>query len=153
DVAGQALYVGKAASLRDRVAQHFSGTARALRRHAGLLERTAAVTPEPTGCELDALLVASARIRTLQPPYTAQARSPRGRPYLRCGGGASPRASACRRPLPAPGLTYAGPYRTTQQARHTVDVLRRVFQLRSCRRRLPATRAKLRLPCLRHGQG
>jgi DNA polymerase-3 subunit epsilon len=153
DAAGQALYVGKAASLRERVAQHFSGTARALRHHDGLLERTAAVAHDVVGCELDALLLESAQIRALQPPYNVQTRSRRGCPYVHLEPGPFPRAGACRQALPTGGLAFAGPYRTTQQARHTVDVLRRVFQLRSCRRRLPATRAKLRIPCLRHGQG
>jgi DNA polymerase-3 subunit epsilon len=151
DAAGEPLYVGKAASLQARVAQHFTGTARALRRHDGLLERTASVSHEVVCCELDALLLESARIRALQPPYNVQARSRRGCPLLRFEPGPFPRAGAA--PTAADEGRYAGPYRTTQQVRHTLSVLRRVFQIRSCRRRLPATRPKLRLPCLRHGQG
>jgi DNA polymerase-3 subunit epsilon len=151
DAAGEPLYVGKAASLQARVAQHFTGTARALRRHDGLLERTASVTHEVVACELDALLLESACIRTLQPPYNVQARSRQGCPLLRFESGPFPRAGAA--PTTADEGRFAGPYRTTQQVRHTLSVLRRVFQIRSCRRSLPATRAKLRLPCLRHGQG
>ncbi len=109
DGAGEALYVGKAGSLRHRVMQHFSGTARALRRHDGLLERTAAVEHEVVGCELDALLLESARIRSLRPRYNVQARSQPGCPFLRFEAGPFPRAGATRssrrwigrrRPLP-----------------------------------------------------
>ncbi|MGH2350045.1 MAG: hypothetical protein ACRDJN_00335, partial [Chloroflexota bacterium] len=148
---GRALYVGKAASLRDRVAQHFSGTARALRREDGLLERTAAVEHEVAGCELDALLHESERIRTLQPPYNVQERSRRGCPFLRFEAGVFPRVATARQ-VTAETL-YAGPYHTTQAVRHTIQTLRRVFQLRSCRRILPAKRAAMRVPCLRLGQG
>lgn len=165
DAAGQALYVGKAASLRQRVAQHFSGTARALRRHDGLLERTASIAHEVAGCELDALLLESARIRSLQPPYNVQARSRQGCPFLRLELGPFPRAGAAQHIQSAAGdphspgdaqssgLRYAGPYRTTQEVRHTIGTLRRVFQLRSCRRVLPAKRPEMRRPCLRLGQG
>ncbi|MGH2370129.1 MAG: exonuclease domain-containing protein, partial [Chloroflexota bacterium] len=128
DAEGRALYVGKAASLRDRVAQHFSGTARALRREDGLLERTAAVEHEVAGCELDALLHESERIRTLQPPYNVQERSRRGCPFLRFEAGVFPRVAAAQQ-VTAETL-YAGPYHTTQAVRHTIQTLRRVFQLR-----------------------
>jgi excinuclease ABC subunit C len=151
DAAGGALYVGKAGSLRHRVTQHFSGTARALRRHDGLLERTAAVEHEVVGCELDALLLESARIRSLRPLYNVQARSQPGCPFLRFEPGPFPRAGAAR--TTADGGEVAGPYRTTQHVRHTLETLRRVFQIRSCRRRLPAAKARLRIPCLRLGQG
>lgn len=151
DAAGQVLYVGKAASLRERVAQHFSGTARALRRQDGLLDRTTDVVHEVTGCELDALLLESARIKSLKPPYNVQARSRQSCPFVRLESGPFPRASATQQ-LAGPAL-YAGPYRTSQQARHVVDALRRVFQLRSCRRILPAARPEMRRPCLRLGQG
>ncbi|HEX2325588.1 MAG TPA: exonuclease domain-containing protein, partial [Chloroflexota bacterium] len=151
DAAGEALYVGKAGSLRHRVTQHFSGTARALRRHDGLLERTAAVEHEVVGCELDALLLESARIRSLRPRYNVQARSQPGCPFLRFEAGPFPRAGATR--STADGSDVAGPYRTTQHVRHTLGTLRRVFQIRSCRRRLPATQARMRVPCLRLGQG
>ncbi len=151
DAAGETLYVGKAVSLRARVAQHFSGTARALRRQDGLLERTTAVEHQEVECELDALLLESSRIRALRPPYNVQTRSHRGSPLLRFEPGPYPRAGAAT--AAAGGERTAGPYRTTQQVRHTLRTLRRVFQIRSCRRVLPATRAKLRIPCLRLGQG
>jgi len=151
DAAGEALYVGKALSLRARVAQHFSGTARALRRHDGLLERTASVVHQEVECELDALLLESARIRSLRPPYNVQTRSHRGSPMLRFEADPFPRAVGATSAGDAARL--AGPYRTTQQVRHTLRTLRRVFQIRSCRRLLPATRALMRVPCLRLGQG
>jgi excinuclease UvrABC nuclease subunit len=136
-----------------------------------LLERTRSVTHEVVSCELDALLLESARIRALAPPYNVQTRARRGCPFLRLEVGLFPRAGATRlvgadaastggpAGLDEPGQPaagagwYAGPYRTTQQVRHTLETVRRVFQIRSCRRRLPATRPRLRIPCLRLGQG
>jgi excinuclease UvrABC nuclease subunit len=102
-------------------------------------------------CELDALLLESERIRALEPPYNVQGRTRRGLPFLRFEAGPFTRVSPAER-VAGDGNLYAGPYRTTQAVRHTIQTVRRVFQLRACRRRLPATRAAMRVPCLRLGQ-
>ncbi|HEY7294675.1 MAG TPA: GIY-YIG nuclease family protein, partial [Dehalococcoidia bacterium] len=151
DAQGTVLYVGKAAALRTRVAQHFSGASLAARHHEALLDRTVAVTHEVVECELDALLLESARIRALRPPYNVLERSRRGCPFLRLEAGVFPRFSAATA-IADDGAEYFGPYRTTQDVQHLMATLRRVFQIRSCRRRLPATRPAMRLPCARLDQ-
>lgn len=151
DVNGRALYVGKAVSLHNRVAQHFTGASRVRRLDDGLLERTAQIDHEVADCELDALLLESARIRTLQPPYNVQERSRQGCPFLRFEDGLFPRVAAARR-VEGDTSHFVGPYRTTRDVQRTLRTLRRVFQLRSCRRRLPAVRQAMRVPCLRLGQ-
>jgi len=150
DDAGRALYVGKAASLRDRVMQHFTGSALAARRHEGLLDRTASVEHTVAGCELEALLLEAERIRALRPPYNVQQRVRSGCPFVRIEPGPFPRVGPAR--IVEDGGAYAGPYRTGREVRHTVEMLRRVFLLRSCRRALPARRAALRVPCVRLGR-
>lgn len=150
DAAGEVLYVGKAASLRDRVMQHFTGSALATRRHEGLLDRTASVEHMEASCELEALLLEAERIQELRPPYNVQQRVRSGCPFVRIEPGPFPRAGPART-VEGSG-TYAGPYRTGREVRHTVATLRRVFLLRSCRRALPARRTALRVPCVRLGR-
>jgi DNA polymerase-3 subunit epsilon len=151
DAAGRALYVGKAVSLRQRVMQHFTGSARAMRLNDGLLDRTAAVEHVVVDTELDALLEEARRIRALQPPYNVQVASRRGCPFVRFEPGMFPRAGAAAAVGDEPA-EYFGPYRTTRDARYVIQTVRRVFQIRSCRRALPATRRAMREPCLRLGQ-
>jgi DNA polymerase-3 subunit epsilon len=151
DATGEVLYVGKAASLHNRVAQHFTGVSLVLRSHESLLDRTTTVDHEVVDCELDALLLESARIRALRPPYNVQERSRKGAPFVRLEGGTFERASAAKEV--EAGAWYAGPYPTTHAVRGAIQVVRRVFLLRSCRRTLPATRAAMRIPCIKLGQG
>jgi DNA polymerase-3 subunit epsilon len=151
DGAGQALYVGKALSLRERVARHFTGSGRAIRLDEGLLDRTAAVDHQVVDTELDALLLEAHLIRDLRPLYNVQQHSRRSCPYVQVLHGAFPRLAAATTIRGDPA-DYVGPYRTTQAARHTIRTVQRVFQIRSCRRALPATRAAMRVPCLRLGQ-
>lgn len=154
DASGQALYVGKAINLRDRVAGHFTSAANYARKFDGLLERTAAIEHRVLGSELAALLAESETIRALQPSYNVQVRSLRGCPFLRLDGSVFPRpspANAVEADVNS-GARYFGPYRTTRAVRHMITTLYRVFQLRTCRRTLPAKRRQMRIPCVRLGQ-
>lgn len=152
DAQGRVLYVGKAVSIRDRVAQHFTGSARSLRGGDGLLDQVSTVDHIAAHCELDALLLEAEHIEAHGPPYNVQEKTRRGCPFLHLEGGMFPRVTATRE-IAAGGGIYAGPYRTTHAARQMQTIIRRVFQIRSCRRALPATRPQMRIPCIRLGQG
>ena len=154
DGGGAALYVGKAANLRSRVAQHFTGAARAVRLDDGLLARVTRVDHEPVETELDALLREAVLIEQLAPPYNTQRAAHRTRAYVVLEGGLFPRPAASSGPAAgALDAEWFGPYRHTRAARETVRVLTDVFMLRPCRRTLPATRARMKTPCLRLGRG
>ncbi|HET7770512.1 MAG TPA: exonuclease domain-containing protein [Chloroflexota bacterium] len=156
DAAGMVLYVGKALSLRQRVPQHFTGTARAIRLDDGLIDRTVAVEHTVVDTELDALLEEARLIGELRPPFNVQREGRAGALFVRFEPGVFPRLAAVHdvgaiaNGVPGDVL---GPYRTSQEARRVIETVQRVFQIRSCRRVLPATRRKMRIPCLRLGQG
>jgi DNA polymerase III subunit epsilon len=154
DGGSTALYVGKATNLRARVAQHFTGAARAVRLDDGMLTRVSRVDHEPHETELDALLREAALIEALRPPYNTQRAAHSARTYVVLEPGPFPRPTTSRGPVAgSPDAEWFGPYRHTRAARETVRVLTDVFMLRPCRRALPAARAKMRLPCLRLGRG
>ena len=50
------------------------------------------------------------------------------------------------------GAHHFGPYRNAAELRHTLQTIRRVFQIRTCSRRLPARRPAMRIPCERLAQ-
>jgi DNA polymerase III subunit epsilon len=151
DPADAPLYVGKAASLRARVPQHFTGGSRAKRLDDGLLSRTARVEHEVTPTELHALLREVALIEELRPPYNTQRAAHRGTAFIVLRDPPFLRASASVAPVD--GEESFGPFETTRAVRETIRTLATVFQLRTCLRRLPAKRARLRVPCIRLGMG
>jgi DNA polymerase III subunit epsilon len=151
DSGGAPLYVGKATSLRSRVPQHFTGGTRAVRLDDGLLARTALVEHEVTRSESDARQRELALIAELAPPYNTQRAAHRGTPWLVLRDPPFLRAAASAVRLDE--HECFGPYATTRAVRETMRTLATVFQLRTCLRRLPATRSKMRVPCLRLALG
>ena len=153
DAAGAVLYVGKAANLRARVAQHFAGTGATARGDA-LLTRAAAVSHEATACELDAAILEQSMIGETRPPYNVQATARHGPPYLVLDAtGPFPRIGGTRDPSTHPAEATFGPYRTSADARKAARTVVRAFGIRPCTRTLPARSARLRVPCLLYGQG
>ena len=147
----EALYVGKAASLRQRVAQHFTGVSRAIRQDDGLLARVARVEHELWPSELDALLAEADLIERLRPPYNSQYTSHQGKSFLRLTDEPFPRVMGSAG-ADGPG-EFFGPYRTSRAVREIAQTLTSVFMLRRCSRSLPARRKKMREPCIRLGNG
>jgi DNA polymerase III subunit epsilon len=150
DAEGRVLYIGKASNLRHRVAQHFTGAARASRLDDGLLVRVASVEHRLTGSELEALWLESRLIREFCPTYNAQTRSHLGKPFIRIESGPFPRITTASA-IDEVGEFY-GPYRNGHAANRMVRAIRKIFQIRTCLRQLPARRRKMREPCLRLGQ-
>src|SRR5262249_37944716 len=110
-------------------------------------EQSVSVEHTPVDCDLDALLLAAARQKELHPAYSGRP----GRricPVVRFEGGAFPRAEPAST-VDGAAEHHFGPYRTPGEARQTVTTVRRVFQIRSCTRSLPARRAAMRIPCER----
>lgn len=134
DANDRVLYVGKAKSLRDRVASYYSQPLGYTRKMDGLIEAIARIEHEETGSELVALLLESQLIRRYQPPYNRVMRNSESYPYIRIDP-TNPwphlRLAKQRRP---DGARYFGPYRNRQTARDAIDLLNRRFGLRSCSR-------------------
>ena len=72
---GDVLYVGKAASLRKRVASHFRGGGPADERRLELLTQVHEVSPTETASVVEAALLETDEIKRLDPPYNVQLRS------------------------------------------------------------------------------
>lgn len=72
---GDVLYVGKAASLKKRVASHFTSGARATERALEMLSQVHDVAVTPTATALEAAVMETDEIKRLDPPYNVQLRS------------------------------------------------------------------------------
>ncbi|MBK9539226.1 MAG: excinuclease ABC subunit UvrC [Flavobacteriales bacterium] len=130
DGEGKILYVGKAKSLRDRVSSYFAkdlpnGKTAALVRHIADL-RTLVVNSE-----FEALLLENTLIKEHQPRYNILLRDDKSFPWIRIRNEHFPRVEGMRNPEDD-GSTYYGPFTSAKSMRTLLQLVRGMYQLRSC---------------------
>jgi len=139
DSGGKILYVGKAKKLSSRVRSYFR-SAPANPKIAALLERIADIEYIVTDSEVEALILESNLIKEHQPRYNVNLKDDKRYPYLKVTVNEPfPRVLVTRRYL-NDGARYYGPYTNAGALRTTLEVLHKVFPLRSCSHKLPEKR-------------
>ncbi|MBI2870125.1 MAG: excinuclease ABC subunit UvrC [Candidatus Omnitrophica bacterium] len=134
---GAVLYVGKAASLRKRVASYFAGRL-AHPRTRSLVQRIRRIAYLVTRSEIEALLLEANFIRDLKPPYNVELKDDKSYPMLKLTMGEEfPRLVITRNRSDRKAFYY-GPYTDVKTLRQAVSYLKRIFPIRSCRT-LPKT--------------
>src|SRR4051812_4102695 len=143
DADGGVLYVGKATSIRKRVASHFSGPHR-----GGLhfIDRVASIDFLVTETEAEALLAEQQFIKRHRPKFNIRLRDDKSYPYI----GVSldeefPRVYFTRERHRS-GRVYFGPFSSARRVRETLDLLGKLFQYRTCEGPEPGRRSGV--PCL-----
>ncbi|EQD55051.1 Excinuclease ABC subunit C [mine drainage metagenome] len=128
---GEALYVGKARSLRHRVLDHLRLQTD---RDGYITTRSRQLEFLPTRNEREALLLEATLIRRLRPRYNVLLKDDKSFPYLSLtASDRFPRITFLRRPPRRTGTVLFGPYRSALEARQLARVLSESFQLRRCR--------------------
>lgn len=128
---GTVIYVGKAKNLKRRVSSYFNRTHDSLR--TNLLVRAIAdlkYIVVPT--EQDALNLENAMIKEYQPRYNVLLKDDKSYPWIIVTKEHFPRVFMTRQRI-KDGSKYYGPYTDTQSARVVLDLIRDLYQLRSCR--------------------
>jgi excinuclease ABC subunit C len=150
DKAGGALYVGKANSIRKRVASHFAGKGggrgSGLGGTADLIDRTDSIEFLVTQNEAEALLAEQSFIKRYRPRFNIRLRDDKSYPYV----GVSldeefPRVYFTRE-RHRPNRAYFGPFSSAKRVRETLDLLGKLFQYRTCEGPDPGRRSGV--PCL-----
>lgn len=146
DADGDILYIGKANSLRARVRSYFgSGTDDSLKTHE-LRKRIADFESIVVGSEAEALVLEANLIKEHRPRFNIRHRDDKRYPYIKVTVQEPfPRVFVTRR-LESDGARYFGPYTDVGPMRHALDVIKRLYTVRSCRYDLPGE-APAR-PCL-----
>ena len=142
------LYVGKAAVLRSRVASYFNATPKAARTMA-MLAQVARMDVTVTRTEAEALLLENQLIKSLKPRYNVLLRDDKSYPYLLLTSEPWPRIALHRGPRNAPGR-YFGPYPSVGAVRETLNMMHKLFRLRSCEDSVFRNRSR---PCLQYQIG
>lgn len=129
DSSGTILYVGKARSLRKRVASYFS------KNQSGktqvMLSRAADLRHVVVDNESDALLLENSLIKKHQPRYNILLKDDKTYPWICIKNEHFPRVFLTRK-LIADGSSYHGPYTSVPAVRTLLELVRQLFQIRSC---------------------
>lgn len=131
DAEGTVIYVGKAKNLKRRVSSYFNRTHDSLR--TNLLVRAIAdmdYIVVPT--EQDALNLEASMIKEYQPRYNVLLKDDKSYPWIAVTNEPYPRVFMTRQHI-KDGTKYYGPYTDVAAARATLDLLKRLYSIRSCR--------------------
>src|SRR6059036_1438755 len=147
DAKGQALYVGKAASLRSRVRSYFQEARPRDAKTDALVRQIADLDYVVTDNELEALILESNLVKKHRPRYNIILRDDKHYPFLRLTANEDfPRLVVARR-VQKDGAAYFGPFYPATAMRQTLRLVRQLFPLRTCRIKIDGT---LPRPCLQY---
>lgn len=149
DEGGHVIYVGKAKILKNRVRQYFHNSAN----HTNKIKRMVALIDSfeyiVTDSELEALILECNLIKKYWPKYNTMLKDDKTYPYIKITVQEDfPRIMLVRDVI-KDKAKYFGPYASAYSAKETIDLVRKMYRIRTCLRVLPRDIGKER-PCLNY---
>jgi excinuclease ABC subunit C len=148
DKTGRVIYVGKAKSLRPRLSSYFQDLAALHPRTATMVTTAASVEWTVVSTEVEALQLEYSWIKEFDPRFNVKYRDDKSYPYLAVTLGEDfPRAQVMRG-AKRKGTRYFGPYAHAWAIRETLDLMLRVFPMRTCSSGVFKRANQVGRPCL-----
>ena len=152
DEKDEIIYVGKARVLKNRVRQYFQSGYNKSIKIQHMVSHIAYFEYIITDSELEALVLECNLIKEYRPHYNTMLKDDKGYPYIKVTvQEAYPRILFARR-MKRDKARYFGPYTSAGAVKDTIELMRRVYRIRSCNRVLPRDAGKER-PCLYYQMG
>ena len=148
DAQRRVIYVGKAKNLRARLSSYFQDIANLHQRTASMVTTAASVEWTVVGTEVEALQLEYSWIKEYDPRFNVKYRDDKSYPWLAVTLGEEFPRVMVGRGAKRKGTRYFGPYSHAWAIRETVDILLRVFPMRSCSNGVFKRSAQVGRPCL-----
>lgn len=143
------IYIGKAVSLRKRVHQYFQASHNEGIKKAQMVKQIARFEYIITDSELEALVLECNLIKEHRPKYNTMLRDDKTYPYIRVTVGEDFPRVLFSRQQKKDKSRYFGPYTSAGAVKDTIELINKLYQLRTCNRSLPKDTGKDR-PCLNY---
>ena len=147
DAKDEVIYVGKAISLKNRVRQYFQSSRNKSLKIQQMVPQIARFEYIVTDSEVEALVLECNLIKEYRPKYNTMLMDDKSYPFICVTQQEDyPRVLFSRR-MKKDKARYFGPFPSAGAVKETIDLVRRLYELRSCNRQLPKEQGKDR-PCL-----
>lgn len=149
DAKDEIIYVGKAISLKNRVRQYFQDSRKKTAKIQQMVSHIARFEYIVTDSELEALVLECNLIKEHQPRYNTMLKDDKAYPYIRVTVGEDfPRVQFAHT-MKKDKSRYFGPYTSAGAVKDTIDLIHKLYRVRTCNRILPRDTGKDR-PCLNY---
>ena len=148
DEQGRVIYVGKAVNLRSRLTSYFQDLSALHARTQTMVKTAASVEWTVVGTEVEALQLEYSWIKEFDPRFNIKYRDDKSYPWLAVTLSDEYPRVMVGRGAKRKGTRYFGPYSHAWAIRETVDLLLRVFPMRSCSNGVFKRSAQIGRPCL-----
>ena len=146
------IYVGKAISLKNRVRQYFQSSRNLSPKIASMVPKIARFEYIVTDSELEALVLECNLIKEHRPKYNTMLKDDKTYPYIKVTVNEPYPRIMMTRKMKKDGAKYFGPYTSGLAVKDTIELLRKIYKIRSCHKSLPKEIGKGRT-CLYHHIG
>ncbi len=147
DSRDEIIYVGKAISLKNRVRQYFQSSRNKSAKIEQMVSRIARFEYIVTDSEMEALVLECNLIKEHRPRYNTMLKDDKTYPYIKATVSEEYPRVLISRQMKKDKNKYFGPFTSAGAVKDTIDMIRKIYRLRTCSRRLPEDIGKGR-PCL-----
>ena len=149
DAKDEIIYIGKAVNLKNRVRQYFQSGKNKTAKILKMVSLIARFEYIVTDSEIEALILECNLIKEHRPKYNTMLKDDKGYPFIRVTlNEPYPRVKLARK-MARDKSKYYGPYPSATAVKDTIDLLTKLYQIRTCNRVLPRDIGKGR-PCLNY---
>lgn len=149
DAKDEIIYVGKAVSLKNRVRQYFQSSRNKSAKIEQMVSRIARFEYIVTDSEMEALVLECNLIKEHQPRYNTMLKDDKAYPYIKVTVGEDFPRVMLARTMKKDKNRYFGPYTSAGAVKDTIDLIHKLYKIRTCSRNLPRDTGKAR-PCLNY---